>query len=520
VTETTAVPDHDVLIVGAGFGGIGAAIALQKAGVDDVLIVDKWPAVGGTWFANTYPGVAVDIPAYIYSFSFEQRTDWSRLFAHGDEIRRYAESVVDKYGLRPKLRLGTTLSRCEFDEEHDLWRVFTDSGEEITARFLIPAIGGLERPKLPDVEGIEGFGGTLMHTAMWDHDVELAGKRVAVIGTGATSLQLVPELARTVQHLTVYQRTPIWVAPKVDFEIGRVGRFVLSQPLVRAGLRASGTLAAEGGLGGLMVLPEQVGTIVRGQAERSLRRWMRRQVHDPVRRDQLTPTYGLGCKRPSMSNTYLRTFNRADVDLVTVPIERVTEHGIVTADGVERPIDVLVCATGFRVMDQGSTPPFPVLGRGGVDLRDFWHEHRYQAYQGVSVPGYPNLFLITGPNGFVIGSYFWMVEATSAHAARVIAATKRKHATSAEIRQAPHDEYFQRCSERAARSFLFTDACEGSNTYYINYQGDASVLRPSTHAEMWWENRFFPLDNYRYGTRPVPDRPRVSPARRTRGAAR
>jgi cation diffusion facilitator CzcD-associated flavoprotein CzcO len=356
-----------------------------------------------------------------------------------------------------------------------------------------------------------------MHTAMWDHDVRLAGKRVAVIGTGATSLQLVPELARSVGQLTVFQRTPIWVGPKIDFELGLLGRLFLSQTLIRSSLRASGTLAAELGLGGAIALPKQIGDRVRGRAEASLRRWMRSQIKDPVNRDKLTPAYGLGCKRPSMSNTYLRTFNRDNVELVTESIERVTQTGIVTADGVERPIDVLVCATGFRVMDRGTTPPFPVIGPARVDLRDFWHQNRYQAYQGVSVPGYPNLFLITGPNGFVPGSYFWMVEATSAHAARVIAAARRRGATRVEIRREPHDEYFRRCSERAARSFLFTETCAGANTYYINYQGDASVLRPSTHAEMWWENRSFPLNNYRYATRPGPTPSRAIPAGRIRG---
>lgn len=486
-------------MVGAGFGGIGAAIALQDAGVDDVLIVEKWHGVGGTWLANTYPGVAVDIPAFIYSFSYEQRSDWSRLFAPGEEILRYAEEVVDKRGLRDKLRLSTTITRCDFDVDDELWRVTTDTGEVLTSRYLVPAIGGLERPKLPDIEGITDFGGSLVHTAMWDHDLDLAGKRVAVIGTGATSLQLVPELADVVGHLDVYQRTPIWVAPKVDFAFGPLHRFALRQPLVRFGLRASGTFAAEAGLGGLMALPEAVGSVVRGQAERRLRRWMRSQVDDPATRDALTPRYGLGCKRPSMSNRYLRTFNQSHVDLVTEPIERVTAGGIVTADGVEHAIDVLVCATGFRVMEPGTTPPFPVYGSAGEDLREFWARERFQAYQGVSVPGYPNCFFVTGPNGFVIGSYFWMVEATSAHLARVIAAARRRRVRTVEVRQEPHDEFFRRCEQRSKAMFLFTDVCDGSNTYYINDHGDASVLRPSTHAEMWFENRFFPLSNYRFG---------------------
>jgi cation diffusion facilitator CzcD-associated flavoprotein CzcO len=513
-------PDHEVLIVGAGFGGIGAAIALQKAGVDDVVLVDKWHGVGGTWLANTYPGVAVDVPAFVYSFSYEQRSDWSRLFAPGEEIREYAESVVDRHGLRPKLRLSTTILRCDFDTDHDMWRVQTDNGDTITARFLVPAIGGLERPKLPDIDGIDDFAGTLMHTAMWDHDVDLTGRRVAVIGTGATSLQLVPEIAKEVSHLDVYQRTPIWVGPKVDFEMGPLARFVMANPLVRSSLRAGGTLAAEAGLGGLMALPSFVGDRVRSVAEGRLRSWMRSQVDDPAVREQLIPQYGLGCKRPSMSNTYLRTFNRTHVDLVTDPIERITSDAIVTADGVEHATDVLICATGFSVMAQGMSPPFPVVGANGVDLRDHWHEHRYHSYQGVSVPGYPNLLMVTGPNGFVIGSYFWMVEATSAHLARVIATARRRGSTYVEIRQRAHDEYAERCDRRARRSLLFTDACDGANTYYINYQGDASVLRPSTHGEMWLENRLFPLSNYRYRKPSTVEAQPVSAGRRAQGANR
>jgi hypothetical protein len=221
-----------------------------------------------------------------------------------------------------------------------------------------------------------------------------------------------------------------------------------------------------------------------------------------------------------MSNTYLRTFNRPHVDLVTTPIERVSDTGIVTADGVEHPADVLVCATGFNVMAQGMTPPFPVVGPDGIDLRDHWHEHRYHAYQGVSVPGYPNLFLVTGPNGFVIGSYFWMVEATSAHLARVIAAARRRDATLVEVRQAPHDEYVDRCRRRTEGSFLFTDACDGANTYYVNYQGDAAVLRPSSHAEMWFENRWFPLSNYRYTSTPADVPVAAGRSRRAKGADR
>lgn len=495
-------PDHEVVVIGAGFGGIGAGIALQRKGIHDFVLVDKWDDVGGTWHANTYPGVAVDIPSFIYSFSYAQRADWSRLFAPGAELKAYAQQLVDEHQLRGKLRLNTTITRAEFDETHDLWRLSTDGAEEITARFVVPAVGGLERPKLPDIDGLDEFAGTLMHTALWDHDVQLAGKRVAVIGTGATSLQLVPAVVDEVAHLTVFQRTPIWVGPKVDARVGRLGRAVLGQRPLRAAIRAAGALGTEVGIGGLVFGPSFASNAVRSAIEWRMRAWMRSQVDDPVTREKLIPRYGFGCKRPSMSNTYLKTFNRPDVALVTEPIERVTAHGVVTADGVEHEIDILVCATGFKLWDRGATPPYPTLGIGGKDLGEFWDEQRYQSYQGVSVPGFPNMFSVIGPYGFVLGSYIWMIEATSAHIARVIAETKRRGATRAEIRQDVHDAYFAKCLRRNRHSVIFTPTCAGSNTYYLDQHGD-SPFRPSTHGEMYWQNRHFDLDDYRYATAPT-----------------
>ncbi|MFE3023743.1 flavin-containing monooxygenase [Nocardia tengchongensis] len=490
-------PDHEVIVIGAGFGGIGSGIALQRHGIHDFVIVDKWDRVGGTWHANTYPGVAVDIPSFIYSFSYEQRGDWSRIFAPGTELRDYAESMVDKYGLQDKLRLNTSIVAAEFDERNSLWRLTTDGGEWLTARYVVLAIGGLERPKMPDIPGLGDFGGTLLHTALWDHDVSLAGKRVAVIGTGATALQLIPAIVDETEHLTVFQRTPIWVFPKNDAEVGWLGRRVLGNTGIRSALRLVGNLGTEVAMSGMVAGPAWLTGAARQLAEVPIRRWMRSQVHDPELREKLTPRYGLGCKRPSMSNDYLKTFNRSDVTLVSDSIARISERGVVTVDGAEHEIDVLVCATGFKLWDKGSIPPFPVRGRGGLDLEEFWDEHRYQSYQGVSVPGFPNSFTITGPYGFVLGSYIWMIEATSAHLARVIAESKTRGTTDVEIRQEVHDEYFERCLRRQQKNFLFTPVCEGSNTYYIDNHGD-SPFRPSTHGEMYWQNRHFDLNVYRY----------------------
>jgi cation diffusion facilitator CzcD-associated flavoprotein CzcO len=512
----TATPDHHVAIIGAGFGGLGAAIELRRAGIDDFKIIEKWDGVGGTWRANTYPGVAVDIPSFIYSFSYEQRGNWSRLFAPGAELLAYAEDVADRHELRPHIRFGTAVSSMTFDESDDLWRLELEGDEgrqTMTARFVISAIGALERPVLPDIPGIDDFDGTIVHTARWDHGVDLRGKRVACIGTGASALQLIPEIAEDVASLDVYQRTPIWVAPKVDPRIGPAGRALLSVPPVRSALRGLGTATFD--LAGNVIFQHRLGP-VRAGLEAGLRAWMRRQVDDPATREALIPDYGFGCKRPSMSNGYLKAFNRSNVELVTTPIERIATGGVVTADGCERPVDVLVCATGFRIMSEAEPVPFPIHGRGGVELGAHWLEHRFHAYQGVSVCGFPNLFSVAGPYGFVVGSYFWMIEATTRHAARVIAEAGRRGKTTAEIRRGPQDRYVEQCRERQAGSPLFGEACATSNTYYVNFQGD-SPLRPSLYAEMWWQNRHFPLSHYRFATAPqAPPAPRKGRTRRPR----
>ncbi|WP_353612205.1 NAD(P)/FAD-dependent oxidoreductase [Mycobacterium sp. IS-1556] len=213
--------DHEVLIVGAGFGGIGAAVELTKAGIDDFVIVDKNDGIGGTWWANTYPGVAVDIPSIYYSFSYAPPKKWTRMFAPGAEVQQYAEQVVDSFGLRSRIRLSTAVVAADWDEEQHVWRIQLQSGETLVARFVIGAVGGLEVPNLPDIAGIDQFSGKVVHTANWDHDFDYAGKRIAVIGTGATALQLIPELADVAGHLSVFQRTPNWVAPKPDFRFRR-----------------------------------------------------------------------------------------------------------------------------------------------------------------------------------------------------------------------------------------------------------------------------------------------------------
>jgi len=491
--------DYEVLIIGAGFGGIGAGVQLTKEGIDDFLIIDKNAGIGGTWWANTYPGVAVDIPSIYYSFSYEPPKKWTRMFAPGAEVQQYAEQVVDSFGLRSRIRLNTAVVGADWDEDQHVWRVRLGSGETLVARFVIGAVGALEVPSMPDIPGIDAYAGKVVHTAKWDHDFDYAGKRIAVIGTGATALQLIPEVADVAGHLSVFQRTPIWVAPKPDFAIPAVAsKALLRMSLVRKAIRAGVTVAIDFGITGIGVFHERVPFLAdglrRGGAA-GYRLWLR---DNPELAEQLTPTYAPGCKRPSVSNRYLKTFTLPHVDLVTEPIREITETGIVTADGTSYDVDVLVCATGFKVMAKGYTPPFPLRGVGGLDVSDFFHDNRYQAYQGVSVPNYPNAFLITGPYGFAAGSYLAMIECTSRHAARAIAEARRRSATRLEIKREHHDAYYEKSRRRAEQTIWLSSACEGSNTYYVNYQGDAAAIRPSTHLEMWWGNKHFPFDHYKY----------------------
>ncbi|MFB7722524.1 flavin-containing monooxygenase [Nocardia sp. NPDC056100] len=491
-------PDLEVAVIGAGFGGLGAAVELRRAGIDRFLIFDKNPDIGGTWYANTYPGVAVDIPSVYYSFSYAAPKVWSRLFAPGAEVKAYADQIADDYRLRDKLRLETRVRAATWDEGNHRWRIDTER-ESFTARFLIAAVGGLEVPRMPDIPGVEEFAGKVVHTARWDHDFDYRGKRIAVIGTGATALQLIPELADEAGQLTVFQRTPIWVMPKPDFRIGAGVKWALDTvPGLRRLVRLGVMSTFDAGVSTAGVFYRATSPII-GFTGRSIKRWYGTQIDDAALRERLTPDYALGCKRPSVSNRYLSAFTRDHVELVTDPIEKITAGAVVTAEGVEHEIDVLVCATGFKVMEAGATPPFPIHGRTS-ELGEFWQHNRFQAYQGVSIPDFPNLFMITGPYGFAAASYIAMIECTAAHARRAIVAARDRAATAVEIRREPHDRYWRKSLQRHRNALWLNNDCESSNTYYINAQHDVAAIRPSTHAGMWWANKRFPLDDYAYST--------------------
>ncbi|MFI1915321.1 flavin-containing monooxygenase [Nocardia sp. NPDC020380] len=502
----STVVDHEIIIVGAGFSGIGTAIALRKAGFDDFVMIDEADGVGGTWHWNTYPGIAVDIPSFSYQYSFEQRPNWSRVYAPGRELKAYAEYCVQKYGLRPRIRFSTTISRADFDDALHLWRVRTSDGDELTCRYLIGATGVLTRPKLPEIPGAERFRGITMHTARWDHGVDLRGKRVGIIGTGASAIQVIPEIASEVSELVVFQRTPIWCLPRPDAPMPSAARTLMRLPggqlltrwLSQAFVEITFPLAAHY----YKVLPmSKVG-------ERTGLAHLRDQVEDPEVRAKLTPEYALGCKRPSFSNDYLKTFNRENVTLETDPITEITASGLRTTSA-HHQVDVLIMATGFKVMESGNMPTFDLHGSKGIRLEDWWDTRRLQAYEGVSVPGFPNFFTIIGPYGYNGASYFTLIEMQTTHILRLLRQARRRAATRIEVTQEANDRYFQEMLSRRGTQVFWQDSCALANSYYFDKNGDVPLRAMST-PEAAWRAAHFSLTDYSFekaGRRRTADTP-------------
>ncbi|MBZ9637847.1 NAD(P)/FAD-dependent oxidoreductase [Streptomyces sp. PSKA30] len=504
-------PEHEVLVIGAGFSGIGTAIGLLRAGIDDFVVLDEQDDVGGSWHANRYPGIAVDISAFSYSFTFEPFASWSRAFPPGEELKAYADHCVHKYGLRPRLRLNARVVRAEYQESAHVWEVVLADGTSMTTRFVICATGWLTKPKAPDIEGLDRFTGEVVHTARWDPSLDLTGRRVGVIGTGASAIQLVPEIAPLVQQLHVYQRTPTWVFPKPDVPVPRAVRKVFgAAPWTQRTVRLLTDTVTELSFVIAMIHYRRFPFLVRA-GEAVSRLYLRSQVKgDRDLMDRLAPAYRLGCKRPSFGKGYWRAFTRDNVQLVTERIERITETGISMADGDEQKFDVLILATGFHVLD--NLPPFPLHGLGGRELKEFWREERFQTYEGSSVKGFPNLWFIVGPYSFTGGSWFGMIDYQVTHALRVIGEARRRRATQAVVRPEKHDRSFHRVLRRQRNTVFLHGSCRGTHSYYFDERGDAPAVRPSSTYEAAWRARHFDLDDYRYERAdPVPPGDRTEP---------
>ncbi|MEE6169492.1 MULTISPECIES: flavin-containing monooxygenase [unclassified Mycolicibacterium] len=488
---------HDAVIVGAGFAGIGAAIQLNRMGIDDFVIVDREADLGGTWHVNHYPGLAVDVPTTTYSYFFEPNPHWSRLFSTGTEIKRYADAVADKYDVRRHIRFNTTVLGASWDEETAQWQVTVADGETLRARYLFTATGFLSQPHTPDIAGIDSFAGRIIHTADWDDEYDLSGRSVAIIGTGATAVQLIPELARRVTALTVYQRTPIWVVPKIDVRFSPRAKAAFARiPLTQRAIRA-----VTDGIYAFMVdtavLKHRYFRRLNIAAADLAKLHRFASIRDPELRRKLTPDYDFGCKRPTFSNTYYRTFTKPHVHLQADGIDHIEPDGIVNADGSKTVIDTLVLATGFDLWE-ANFPAIEVIGREGRNLGKWWRDTRFQAYQGVSMPYFPNYLSLASPYAFLGLNFFNTMEYQMRLMDRLFGEVKRRGATTFEVTEEANARYLDLMTELLSDSLFTLGDCASARSYYFNPSGEATLLRPMTTRRAVADASRFPLSDYAF----------------------
>ncbi|GFG76671.1 flavin-containing monooxygenase [Mycobacterium botniense] len=498
---TRRAPVHTrALIIGTGFSGLGMAIALQRQGVD-FLILEKADEVGGTWRDNSYPGCACDIPSHLYSFSFEPKPDWKHLFSYQDEIWDYLKGVTDKYGLRRYIVFNSLVDRGHWDDEEYRWHVFTVDGREYVAQFLISGAGALHIPSIPDIEGRDEFRGAAFHSAQWDHSVDLTGKRVAVIGTGASAIQIVPEIIDRVGQLQLYQRTPAWVVPRTNEELPeRLRRALTNIPGLALALRTAIYWGQEALAYGMTKRPATLKII------EALAKWnIRRSVKDPELRRKLTPRYRIGCKRILNSSTYYRAVADPKTELITDRITRITPDGIVTADGTERRVDVIVFATGFHVTD--SFTYVQIKGMHGEDLVDRWNREGLAAHRGITVADVPNLFFLLGPNtGLGHNSVVFMIESQIRYVAEAIAVCDRLGAQALAPTREAQDRFNAELQHKLARSVWNTGGCR---SWYLDEHGNNRVLWGGYTWQYWAGTRSLKLGEYQFfgvGTGAAADR--------------
>ncbi|WP_046321770.1 NAD(P)/FAD-dependent oxidoreductase [Mycobacterium sp. UM_Kg1] len=488
---------HEAVIVGAGFAGIGAAIQLKRLGIEDFVILEREDDLGGTWYVNHYPGLAVDVPTTTYSYFFEPNPNWSRMFSTGEEIKQYADDVAAKYDVVRHIRFNTVVEGARWDEEASLWRVSLSGGQTISARYLFTATGFLSQPHIPDIAGIESFRGRVIHTTKWDDSYDPTGERIAVIGTGATAVQLIPELARTAADLTVYQRTPIWVVPKVDLRFGPWAKRMFARlPFTQRFLRWLTDSTYEW----MVTLGVRRYRLFRGRfniAASDLAKINRFLViRDKDLRRRLTPDYDFGCKRPTFSNGYYQAFTRPNVHLQDAGIDHIEADGIVGNDGAKVEIDTLVLATGFDLWE-ANFPAIEVIGREGRNLGKWWRETRFQSYQGVSMPYFPNYLSLAGPYAFLGLNFFNTMEYQMRLMDRLFTEVKRRGATTFEVTEEANAAFLKRMTELLGDSVFTAGNCASAHSYYFSPNGDPALLRPTSTETAIREASEFPLTDYR-----------------------
>jgi cyclohexanone monooxygenase len=483
VTERVAVA-----VLGAGFGGLALAHRLAQDGIDDVVLFERDGGVGGTWRANGYPGAACDVPSHLYSLSTAPNPRWSKAYAAQPEILRYIEDCYDRLDVRRKVRPNTEIVAATWSESDSYWHLQAGSGAAFEASVVVSAIGMFHTPSVPPLPGLDDFAGTQFHSARWDHGTDLTGRRVAVVGTGASAIQVVPAIVDRVAHLDVYQRTAPWILPRNDPPYSADQQQLFAADPDEAALHRQGlydmfeeTTAFLSGDPGA----EAIANVARGYLER--------KVADPVLRAKLTPDYPFGCTRTLISSEYYPAVQRGDVDLVTADIERITATGIRTADGKERPVDTIVLCTGFRAAEY--LCGVEVVGRDGTSIRQHWGGTP-RAYHGIAVPGFPNFFMMYGPNTNQGGnSILLILEAQAEFVADALGATREAGANSIEVSADAMFRY-ERELERNLRGTVWAEGC---TSYFHNANGQIVTQLP--HTSGWYRDatRRIDRDDFTFG---------------------
>ncbi|GLZ41055.1 NAD(P)/FAD-dependent oxidoreductase [Actinokineospora sp. NBRC 105648] len=482
-----------VVVVGTGFSGMGMAIQLRKEGREDFVVLEKANDFGGTWRDNTYPGCACDIQSHMYSFSFEQKADWTRSYAPQPEIWQYMRDVAAKWGLSRYTRFGVEVTGARWDAEQNRWQVSTRGGDTYVTRFLVAGIGALHLPSIPDLPGIEKFAGKAFHSARWDHGYDLKGKRVAVIGTGASAIQFVPQIAPEVAELTLFQRTAPWVMPKPDHAMPAWSQQAFAkvpgaQRAYRHLLYWINEVRAVGFNGHQGILK---------YASKLAAHNIKRSVQDPVLAAKLTPDYVMGCKRVLISNDYYPTFNRPNVHLDTEGVAEVREHSIVGKDGREHEVDAIIYGTGFHVTD--SFDYLDITGRDGLDLAKQWRDNGINTHMGINVAGFPNLFFLLGPNtGLGHNSVVFMIESQIRYVADALRLTDKHQADAIDVRHSAQDKFNAEVQRKLADGVWTKGGC---TSWYLDSQGVNRTIWPGFTWRYWMQTRKVDPANFELITR-------------------
>lgn len=485
--------DVRIAIIGAGFSGIGLGAKLLEAGIEDFVILERAAALGGTWRDNSYPGCVCDVPSLLYSYSFAPKPDWSRAFSPQAEIWEYLEQCAERFGVRPRIRFGAEVHGAAWDEAARRWRLQT-AGGPVTARILVAAQGGLSEPALPDLPGLADFEGPAFHSARWDHDHDLTGERVAVIGTGASAIQFVPQIQPRVAKLDVFQRTPPWIMPRRVRRLSTAEhRLYATLPVAERAVRAAIYWGREAYVVGFMH-PSRF-----SPAERIARAHLARQVPDPVLRERLTPDYRIGCKRILAANDWYPAITARNAEVVTDAIAEIRPRSVVTADGTERAADAIIFGTGFHVSDM------PIAGRirghAGASLADVW-QGSPQAHLGTTVAGFPNLFLMTGPNtGLGHTSIVFMIESQIAYLLDALRIMDARGVDAVEVTPAAQAGFVADVDRRLAGAVWSTGGCR---SWYLDATGRNSTIWPGSTWRYRLATRRFDAGSYRAVGAPAP----------------